>query len=287
MRVFLAVLGGAVVLAILWEVFNDLFHPAGEGALSQWIGRRLFALFRRWRRLLPMAGPLTVVVTIAAWVAGLVLGFALVYLAMLPRDFQPGSGPPPPGPRFVTALNFSLQSLISLAFGDVIPYAPFTRFLSSVEALLGFALLTASVSSIVLLYPALSRMRLLARGVSHLVAAQSAAGVVPAQTGSDTVLAELARDVTNTRIDLIHFPLVYFFATEDQDASLARWTGELARFAREGGAPGCPPHVRMAAHALDAAMDDLARVLAEFLHMTGGDRDAVFRAYAADHLVAA
>lgn len=62
---------------------------------------------------------------------------------------------------------------------------------------------------------------------------------------------------------------------------------DLARFAREGGQPGCPPHVRLAARALDAALDGLARVLAEFLDMADDDRAAVFRAYAAHHVVAA
>jgi hypothetical protein len=160
------------------------------------------------------------------------------------------------------------------------------RFTATTESLIGFGLLTASVSSIVLLYPALSRMRLLARSVSHTVAAERQTGVLTAEIGSDAVLADLARDLTYVRIDLVHFPIIYYFAPNDNRASVAWWASDLARFAREGLSSNRPKHVRLAAGALDNALDDFAALLAErFVHMDATDRDAVFRAFARDHAI--
>src|SRR3954452_17194999 len=73
------VAGAAVIVAIVWTVFQDLFHPSGSSALSDWIGRAMFKALRRRRRLLPFAGPLGVLTVIATWVMSLVFRFALLY----------------------------------------------------------------------------------------------------------------------------------------------------------------------------------------------------------------
>lgn len=160
------------------------------------------------------------------------------------------------------------------------------RFVASTEGLVGFGLLTASVSSIVLLYPALARMRLLARGVAHLVEAESGCEVSTGASGSDVILSGLAEDVTRARIDFVHFPIVYYFAAYDPKASVPQWTRELARIAREGGEPERPPHVRLAAKALDVALSELATLLDErFLHTRAANREAIFDALARDHLL--
>jgi hypothetical protein len=183
-------------------------------------------------------------------------------------------------------MYMSFETLITLGYGDIVPQSMAMRFAATTESLIGFGILTASVSSIVLLYPALSRMRLLARAVSHTVAAERATGLLTAESGSDAMLAGFARDVTLTRIDLVHFPIIYYFAPNDDHASVAAWTPDLTRLAREGLSPDAPRHVRLAAGALDKALDDLAALLAErFVHPQSADRDAVFRAFATDQSV--
>jgi predicted Na+-dependent transporter len=89
--------GVVLIMAILWEVFSDLFHPAGHGALSDWLARSLFHILRRTPRLLPIAGPLSLVMVIATWVAGLV-----------PTDSS----------RILSALYFSFETLVTLGYGD-------------------------------------------------------------------------------------------------------------------------------------------------------------------------
>jgi hypothetical protein len=284
--VFWAVLGIVLIGAVLWEVFDDLFHPAGTGALSDWLGRTMFTGFKRAPNLLPLAGPLTLVTMIALWVAGLILGFALVFYRLYPGDFRTSTGAvPPSSSRFLDVVYFSYETLITLGYGDVVPQSHLTRFIAATEGLVGFALLTASVSSIVLLYPALSRMRLLARGVSHIVDAEHASGILLAENDSDVILSGLARDVAHARIDLVHFPIVYYFASNDPRASVPRWVHDLARIAREAGEPGRHPHVRFAGNTLDSALNEFAQILEDrFLHTGSKGRDVIFDAVSADHL---
>jgi hypothetical protein len=284
---FWPVLGLVLIAAILWEVFNDLFHPGGTGALSDWLGRAIFDGFKRFPRLLGLAGPLTLVTVIALWVAGLVFGFALVYLNAYPRAFRTSTGSvPPASSALLSVLYFSFETLITLGYGDLVPRSWLMRFTASAEALVGFGLLTASVSSIVLLYPALSRMRLLARGVCHLVDAERTSGIALADTGSEVTLNGLARDVAHARIDLIHFPIVYYFASNDVKARVAMWVHDLVRFAHDASQPQRPPHVRLAATALDRALDEFAGLVDErFLQTRSPNRQEIFDALAADQLV--
>jgi hypothetical protein len=281
------VIGVLLIVAIVWEVFNDLFHPGGTAALSDWIARAMFDAFKRVPRLLPLAGPSALITVIALWVAGLMLGFALLYLDMYPSSFRTSTAAiPPGGSPFLSALYFSFETLITLGYGDIVPRSWPSRFVASTEALVGFGLLTASVSSIVLIYPALARMRLLARGVSHLVEAERESGIALADTGSDVTLSSLARDVAHARIDLIHFPIVYYFVSNDARASVATWTSALARFASDAQRPDRPEHVRFAARTLDRALDEFARLVDDrFLHTASRDRKVVFDALASDQLV--
>lgn len=276
--------GVVIIVAVITEVFRDLFRPAHGSALSDWIARHLFRLMRRVH-LLPLAGPLALVTVIGSWVLFLVVGFALLYYPVYPDAFRTSTGGVPPSPPHVApVLYFSFETLITLGYGDIVPSATAIRLISSFQALVGFGLLTASVSWLVLLYPPLSQMRLLARTVDHLVRASRRSGVPIAQ--SDRTLTGLARDVTAARIELVQFPLLYYFATNDAHASVAYWLPELVRLSQQGRSDAAPAHSRLAAAALDDALDDLARLLAEqFLDMQPDDRDAVFRALAREHSI--
>ncbi len=288
MIAWLSVPVGAVIVGlVLWEVFHDLFDPAGRAALTGVVAKAYFGILRP-RRHLSVAGPLTLVTVIFIWVAGLVLGFALIYLPFYPGDFRTASGTIPSGVhRFMVALYISAETLTTLGYGDLPPRAPGIRAVTTIEGLVGLALVTASVSSIVLIYPALTRMRHLALSVRNVVMAEPSTGISLASTGSDVILSGLASGVTHARIDLVHFPIVYYFAPVVPDASIAKWTGALCLFAREAGSPDRPAHVRFAAAALDSALDHLASLLAEQFLGLGADcpREEIFDAFARYHAV--
>jgi hypothetical protein len=128
-------------------------------------------------------------------------------------------------------------------------------------------------------------MRLLARGVSHIVDAERKSGITLADTGSDVTLSGLARDVAHARIDLIHFRLVYYFTSSDAKARVASWVHDLVRIAHDGGQPGRPAHVRFAASVLDQALDEFAALVNQrFLHIASDDKHAIFDALAKDQM---
>lgn len=182
---------------MLWEVFHDLFHPSGRAALTNAVARTYFKLLRGSRGRLSAAGPLTLVTVILIWVAALVVGFALIYLPFFPDSFRTSTGGvPSTGGALATALYISAETLTTLGYGDFPPHANPLRVVATAEALVGFALVTASVSEIVLIYPALTRMRNLALGVCHTVNGEAKSGVRLADCGSDVILAELATAVT-------------------------------------------------------------------------------------------
>ncbi len=283
---WIAGLGILMVGFALLEVFRDLFHPSLTGSLSEHVARTTFRLFRRWPSKLGLAGPVSLVIIILCWVLLLGSGFALIYWSAFPGGFRAFNGQTPGAENgFQRMFCFSLAALTTLGLGDLVPEANWLRLLVTVEALIGFALVTASVSWIVLLYPALGRMRTLARRASILARAERNAGVHLITGGAQYPLGDLALDVIRTRVDFIHFPIIYYFHADHRRSSLAESLRHLMRFAESGAQAEAPDRVRLASATLRAALDDLAGVLADrFVKSDRSDTNAVFRAYADDHL---
>lgn len=278
---------GICVLAFAFtQIFQDLFHPTQTGALSDWVGRTTFRLLRRWPGILSLAGPLTLVIVILMWASLQAVGFALIYWASFPSAFHFQSQPAS-GPGFWTVLYFSVQVMTTLGFGDLLPTAAWLRILVSIQALVGFALLTASVSSIVLIYPPLSRMRTLARFTETLLSAAKTTGIDVVSGHANDLLNGLAVNVIQARVDFIHFPILYYFHADRRRSSLARALPNLLCFAEQGSRLDTSERVRLASATLQTALEDLAQVLStRFIHIESNDPAAVFRAYAEDHVIA-
>ncbi len=200
-------LGAAIVLFAVREMFNDLFHPTQSGALSEWIASRLFRLYRHWPSLLPTSGPLSIAVVIFTWAMLLATGFALIYWATFPADYALHTATQPGGAeRFWWSFYYSLEMLTTLGLGDIEPNPTWLKLLSAGHTLLGFSFVTASITWIVLVFPALRRMRTLARKAMTLSQAEKTTGVRVASRGMHVVLAGLAEAVIQQRVDFIHFP---------------------------------------------------------------------------------
>ncbi len=112
---------------------------------------------------------------------------------------------------FRTVLYFSLETLTTLGLGEITPRPGWTRWAVDAEALLGLSLFTASISWFVLLYPALGRLRTLARRASILARASETTGIDVVAGDVESMLADLTLDVIRTRVDFIHFPIIYYF----------------------------------------------------------------------------
>ncbi|WP_253250612.1 potassium channel family protein [Arthrobacter globiformis] len=100
---------------------------------------------------------------IGAWATMAVLGWALLYLPHLPEHFIYGDGVPRQA-DFLEAVYISMVTLSTVGFGEVVAGHPLLRLVSAAQAVTGFGLLTATVSWILQMYPALNRRRALAHG---------------------------------------------------------------------------------------------------------------------------
>ena len=285
MGIVLAAAAGVLILAFAFrEMFHDLFHPSEGGSLSGIISRGIFGILRRRPGSLSLAGPLATVVVIFSWAILLAIGFALIYWAAPPAAYQIDAGMAGPRHSPWTAFYFSLEVMTTLGLGDIKPRPDWLRVLVTLHTLIGLMLVTASLSWVLFIFPALSRVNILARTASLLAHAERQTQVPVLTCDSENLLAQLTTGVISIRVDLIHFPILYYFHAADEHACLSRSIGYIDRFARQGEEPHRPERIRFAATALARALEDYAEILA--CHLPGvdpHDRAAVFRAYAEHH----
>ncbi|MCZ2818603.1 potassium channel family protein [Modestobacter sp. VKM Ac-2984] len=283
--------GAAVLLVVLRDVFHTLWHPSGRGQLSRrvmavvwWAGRRP----RARGRASVLAGPLALVVVVFAWVALTAVGFALVYWPHLADGFAlEGALEPQQRRGFLDALYVSLVTLVTLGtlgFGDIVPTADWLRIVVPVQALLGFALLTAAVSWVLQIHPALVRRRALALRLSLLRRVDSAALLTDPQGQlAAPVLADLAADLAQARIDLTQYAETYYFRDSETESSLPAVI-EVAVLLSATARTAPRADVRVGGELLAHAVADFSRVVdAHFLNGGGGSVADVLAAYAADH----
>ena len=181
---------------------------------------------------------------------------------------------------------YSFDTLVTLGQGGMTPSISWTRVLSVVEALLGFSLLTASISWIVLIYPALGRMRTMSRFASSLVRAEESTRVEILSGDAEQLLGSMAQDVIRTRIDFVHFPMIYYFYAATERASLPQALGQLLEVAERAGEESQPERVRLTAATLRAALEDFAEILAaRFVEGDAKNPENVFTAFQRDHLI--
>lgn len=283
--IVLAVLAGAaLIFAALRDIFHELFHPAGRGSMSGALVRVVWRLFRRAARLRPgalaLAGPAALVAVIAGWAALLAVGWALVYWPFLPDGFLFATGlDPSTQGGFLDALYLSLVTFTTLGYGDIAPTEGLLRLLAPLETLVGFGLLTASITWVLSIYPALSRRRTLAHEILLLRDAE------PETEAAGALVGELVSRLTAVRSDFLQYPIIYYFHSTDEKESLARALPYLTRLAEEIGDSDAPAEVRLRSAVLRAAIDDLAETLgANFLSLPSAPTETTFAAYTRDHL---
>jgi ion channel len=289
----LATAAGVALIGLVGrDTFDALFHAEGRGTFSRQLTRAVWWGFHRARPrrgVSPIAGPVALVTVIGSWAALLVLGWALVYWPHVPGSFRFDAGVEAADPAFVHALNLSLVTLTTLGFGDITPTSEVLRLVLPLEALLGFGLLSASISWLISIYPALARRRSLAYEISLLRTAQAEHGSALDALGPDAaerLLADLTSRLIAVERDLVHFPITYYFSAVDPRFSLPVTAPHLLEIARGGMDGSQPSGVRFRSRLLMQAIDDLARTAEARFHRSGATTsEELLRAYARDHLV--
>ena len=283
----LTVGGAALIIAALQDLFHTLFHPSARGDISDWIAHAVWKAFRfALRRAISFAGPIAFVMTVLYWALSLIFGFAMIYWPHLPEAFTFASGLNPESYRTIKgAINLSLASLMTLSTG-VYPKELWIQLLMGIEAVFGFALLTASVSWILSIYPVLEHRRSLAHEAT-LLHFSEVNGNRDLDEISDSDLQQLLMgfvgQVTTHRNELTQFPITYYFYEEDKETALAGILPYLSDIAKQSlkrnGAAG------LAAISLGGAVDDYLKfICSAILHRDFKSREEILQAYADDHM---
>ncbi|MEH0416767.1 potassium channel family protein [Streptomyces sp. B21-083] len=285
MKWLVSLVGAGLVMITLRDLFHTLWHPTRRGGLSRLVMSTLWRLARRFRarrRVVGLIGPLAVVTVVGMWAVTVILGWAIIYWPHMPGafTFSPGSKAAQE-PALLDSVYLSLVTVATLGLGDIAPGEGWLRLVSPLEALVGFALLTATVSWVLEIYPALTRRRVLAIRLALLRDADPTTQHLDCTAGA-LLLDSLATEVVRVRIDFTQYAEAYYFHDGEDHSSLAAAVGYADTLAQRGRAAR-RPEVRLAGDLLAGALKDLAAILDQrFLH-TGGAPTDVFAAYAADH----
>ncbi|MBD0348412.1 MAG: two pore domain potassium channel family protein [Thermoleophilia bacterium] len=276
--------GVGLVFIGLREIFHTLFHPTGEGWLTRAVVGATWRLVKRIdrrRSLLVLAGPLGMVSVIVVWAGLLGIGFALVVWPHLETDFVFQNLDPAAHSGFVDALYFSFVTLATLGYGEITPATSLFRVVTPIEAIVGFILLTAVISWVLSIYPALTRLRRLAVAVNTFVEARER---VPDASAAH-MFHDFADRTLEVRMDFVHHPVIYFFHAPDLRSSLPAALPVLRRLALEYEA-AVDADERLAATTVRIAVDDLAHAIGrDFLGHAEIEPARALAAYAVDHTV--
>jgi hypothetical protein len=168
--------GIVLVVLILWDAFEVMLLPLPirrnlrlvmlfvRYTWKTWTAvARRFGSGERRERFLGVYGPLSLVLLIFLWVGGLVLGFALIHLA-LQRD------------SWLQALYFSGITFFTVGYGDLVPRTTPMKVAAVLEAGCGLGFLALVIGYLPVLY------QLFARREAHVMLLDERAGSPPTAT---------------------------------------------------------------------------------------------------------
>jgi Ion channel len=279
--------GAVLVLVALRDIFWTIWHPGGRGGLTRRLMLGIWTLGRsgRHRRWLhQLSGPVAMVTVVFVWLTMILLGWALVYWPHLSTGFLYSTGLDPESHDGLSdALYLSAVTLGTLGFGDISPVDTWLRMAVPVEALVGFGLISASVSWVLEVYPAITRRRSLAVRLAHLDAAGTR-GLLrgPVSSVAPGLLLDLSSVIAQLRSDLTQYAETYYFRDNDAEASLPAMFSVALDLAEEAGR-SADPDLRYAGRLLAVSAEDYLRVIDRLFLGSGGSAREICAAYAGDH----
>jgi len=165
MRVLAVIPGLALILIILWDAFETIILPrrvTRRLRLTSVFYRTIWMLCsglvramrngKRREKYLGMFGPLSLLMLLAMWAVGLIIGYAILLWSINAR-----LNVPPGATNFGTYLYLSGVTFFTLGYGDVAPLLPMGRLFVVIEAATGFGLLAIVIGYLPVLYQAFSR----------------------------------------------------------------------------------------------------------------------------------
>ena len=226
--------GVAIFLIVMWDAFEAIILP--RRVTRRFRLTRLFykTTWTTWRfiiglvpsrkgreTLLGFFGPISLLLLVGVWAAGLVFGFGLM-------QYGAGSAVVTTGaqPSFVTDLYLSGTTFFTLGLGDVVPHSLLARALVVAESGFGFGFLAAIIGYLPFIYGSFSKREV---NISLL---DSRAGTPPtagellrrhAYTGGSEALRQLFKDWELWSAELMEshlsYPVLAFFRSQHDNQS--------------------------------------------------------------------
>lgn len=157
--------GLALFLVVIWDAFESIVLP--RRVTRRFRLTRLFykTTWRAWKfaarqlstrktreSFLGFFGPLSLLLLLAVWAAGLVFSFALMHYGAGSAVNVAGSGP-----RFATDLYLSGSTFFTLGLGDVVPRSRLARVLTVTESGVGFGFLAIIIGYLPFIFGSFSK----------------------------------------------------------------------------------------------------------------------------------
>jgi|SRR5579862_3917702 len=233
-----------IIAVVLLDAFETVVLPrrvTRHFKLTAWFYRRTWIPWKKIARhiqtparqqsFLGYFGPLSLIMLLAFWAAGLIFGFALLQYGVGGHE-QLGNEPL----TFARIVYHSGETFFTLGYGDIVPTSAGARALSVVEAGMGFAFLGVVIGYLPVVYGAFSRREIQismldARAGSPPTATEllvRLAGKMESRGIDQSVLDQVLRDWERWSAELLEaqlsYPVLTFFRSQHSNQS---WQGAL------------------------------------------------------------
>jgi Ion channel len=235
-----AFIGGIVIfLIVVWDAFESIILPRRvtrkfrltrlfykvTWTIARFVAN-LFSARKTRETLLGFFGPSSLLLLLAVWAVGLVLGFGLMqYGAGSAVNISGGQ------PGFMTDFYLSGTTFFTLGLGDVVPRSHLARALVVAEAGFGFGFLAAIIGYLPFIYGSFSEREI------EITLLDSRAGTPPtagellrrhAYPGGREALRELLKDWERWSAELMEshlsYPVLAYFRSQHDNQS---WIASL------------------------------------------------------------
>lgn len=242
MKLLAIIPGIAIIVAILWDAFETIILPRRvtrrfrltrafyQAIWAPWSAlARSFQNSKRREKVLGLFGPLSLLMLLALWALGLIVGYAVVYWSL-------GASLNTASPAtFLDYFYLSGVTFFTLGFGDVVPVLPPGRILAVLEAATGFGLLAIVIGYLPVLYQSFSRREVNISLLDARAGSPSSAAEMlrrHAESGHLLELVEVLREWERWAAELLEshlsYPvLCYFRSQHDNQSWLAALTTVL------------------------------------------------------------
>lgn len=197
LRVALFILCATLIAAILHDAFEVMLLPRrvkhkmrivryffdATWALWSAIGRRIKNEARRGN-FLALYGPLSLVLMLMVWAAGLIVGFSGTFTALANPELSLHS--------WLKQAYFSGVTFFTLGYGDVVPHSPAAKLISVMEAGTGLGFIALVIGYLPVIYQLFSRRE------SHVLTLDAIAGSPPCAV---TLLTRFAEGASVERLE--------------------------------------------------------------------------------------